>query len=373
MWSPPEATAQRERIPSRRKRVVTEARKEQNRMAQRAYRRRQREERLKNAQPPRTQRYPTLRPLPPLQNPPSHGPIPRGSTNLSDPIAGLAADLDWNSDPGMPDRIDNVARAVSNMPGVSGPDVESSDGLLNVATDPFCTFELGVPGDSQNSDPNRQDLFSGEPLLIEGIAESDVELNQAALPAPEDGVTRPALADLYLNRLQLPKTSLLQAFAFNARCLGIGPEEFASYSCLSFCSPFYRPVTMTDDPQGLLAAVSRPAIPPHLQPTLPQVLFPHHPILDLLPLPGLRARAIMLAATAPFLLDAFDFKKDVVDGGLICWAARRGGNDQPWDKRSWEAAPWFLRKWRLLVDGPQSDLWQQSAWWQGMRGEVPVW
>ncbi|KAF9889380.1 hypothetical protein FE257_007490 [Aspergillus nanangensis] len=67
-------------------------------------------------------------------------------------------------------------------------------------------------------------------------------------------------------------------------------------------------------------------------------------MLDLLPLPALRRRAIMLAATAPTLLDPVELKKDIVmQGGIICQG------EQPWDMRSWVAAPWFKSKWRLLL------------------------
>ena len=101
---------------------------------------------------------------------------------------------------------------------------------------------------------------------------------------------------------------------------------------------------MSDDPQVLIKNASNPSTPTHLQPTLPQILFPHHPLLDLLPLPALRTRAVMLAATAPTLIDAVDLKRDIVgNAGIVC----RG--EQPWDMHSWVAAPWFLRKWKLLL------------------------
>lgn len=335
---------------------------------------------MKKAQPPRAHRYPTLLPQPAPEDPensPSYEPLPLGPSNLGDnPVSDPSADMDWNNIADRLDESDNAGKIVSSMPNAPDRHVGLTDDLLRVGIDTLSTVELGsgggyAPGDDMTRSPNQQNLLSGQQWLIEERPESQEEWNPVAQEAACVGV-RSTFADLYQNRLEFSQMSFLQACCFNARCLGIGAEEFAGYSCLSFCSPFYRPVTITDDPKALLAAVSRPATPPHLQPTLPQVLFPHHPILDLLPLPQLRARAIMLAATAPLLLDAFDLKKDVIEGGLICWAAQRGGNSQPWDKRSWEAAPWFLQKWRLLVDGPHSDLWQQSAWWQGMRGEPPA-
>ncbi|KAJ5483167.1 hypothetical protein N7530_002413 [Penicillium desertorum] len=148
-------------------------------------------------------------------------------------------------------------------------------------------------------------------------------------------------------------TRLLAACVYNAAALGISVDEFSSYNCMSLCSPFYRPDTdMSDDPRSLIAAVTNSAIPVHLQPTLPQILFPHHPLFDLLPLPALRARAITLAATAPSLLDLVDFKRDIVEKGGIQCSTTWGS--QPWDVHTWTIAPWFSRKWRQLsqVLGP---------------------
>ncbi|GIK07790.1 hypothetical protein Aspvir_003459 [Aspergillus viridinutans] len=146
-------------------------------------------------------------------------------------------------------------------------------------------------------------------------------------------------------------TLLLTACVYNAAALGISIDQFSSYNCMSLCSPFYRPYTaMSADPSSLLATVTRPAIPLHLRPTLPQILFPHHPLLDLLPLPALRAKAITFSATAPSLLDAVEFKRDIVErGGIVCSSESARGM-QPWDMRAWTIAPWFSRKWRLLSE-----------------------
>lgn len=181
------------------------------------------------------------------------------------------------------------------------------------------------------------------------------------------------LADPYQNAISFSQITILNICAQNAKCLGMAPEDFISDNCLSLCSPFYRPASASDDPTALLAAVSRPCTPKFLQPTLSQILFPHHPIFDLIPIPAFRERAIMLATTCPALLNSLELKQDIMCGGLVCWGTRygsnHGGNGQPWDVRSWEAAPWFLKKWRLLVGGKDGDLWKQSVWWRNIRGE----
>lgn len=38
--------------------------------------------------------------------------------------------------------------------------------------------------------------------------------------------------------------------------------------------------------------------------------------------------------------------------------SRAEANGQPWDGRSWEVAPWFLRKWRMLMVGEEGSFWR---------------
>ncbi len=156
----------------------------------------------------------------------------------------------------------------------------------------------------------------------------------------------PSLPDPYIQTLQCPQTATLLAYFHNAVCIGMDLE----YLLQIHKSPFHnKNATMSDNPQALLAAARKPWIPANLQPTLPQILIPHHPYLDLLPFPGLRSKAIMLAAMGPGMFDPMELKKDIFREGLFCFAGGSGeAGKQPWDTRSWEAAPWFLKKWRLL-------------------------
>ncbi|KAB8269277.1 hypothetical protein BDV30DRAFT_217079 [Aspergillus minisclerotigenes] len=269
------------RISKRRKRVITPARKEQNRVAQRVYRQRQKE-RLRGGKH-MVRSTDTLRVLQPTP----------GANHMQaepvDPIDGCTADV----------------------PEVD-PDTRPSQCLAPM-TPMKLTLDHFFPSEGTYNGSNS---------------------------APD-----PMLPDLYQNTLESANTMLLRACLHNAQRLGISMRQFFGYECMSLCSPFYRAnTTMSDDPQVLIKNVSSPSTPAHLQPTLPQILFPHHPILDLLPLPTLRTRAVMLAATAPTSIDAVDLKRDIIErAGIVC----RGG--QPWDMHSWVAAPWFLKKWKLLL------------------------
>jgi hypothetical protein len=159
---------------------------------------------------------------------------------------------------------------------------------------------------------------------------------------------RPPLPDPYSNSILYVQTSTLLPYLHNARCIGLEIEDL-----LAMRSTFYRPdTTMADDTASLLAAARKPWIPTHLQPTLAQILFPHHPYLDLLPFPILRERAITFAT----MFNPRELKLDIFQNGLACYPHSRNGgtmsSKQPWDIRSWEVKPWFLKKWRLLMDSP---------------------
>ncbi|OGM47719.1 hypothetical protein ABOM_004344 [Aspergillus bombycis] len=287
-----------DRMPKRRKRVITPARKEQNRVAQRLYRQRQKErlQREKN-------------------------------------IAGASC----------------TSRAIQPAPAVNQVPVQTVDSIN------CCTAD----GPAVHPDTSPRQCLAPMKLTLDHLFPSentpntqhgDVHAQHIQEHTSNENISGSSSTDIilpnpYHNTLELTHTMLLRACLHNAQSLGISIKQFFSYECMSLCSPFYRPnITMSDDPHALIKNVSSPATPAHLQPTLPQILFPHHPLLDLLPLPSLRARAVMLAATAPTLIDAGDLKRDIVErAGIICQG------EQPWEMRSWVAAPWFLKKWKLLL------------------------
>ena len=189
-------------------------------------------------------------------------------------------------------------------------------------------------------------------------------------------------------RIMTPIDNLLfSALLDNALALGFDLTNFTTCSPAAL-SPFYREdVSPSDDPQTLLAgayfpsearpypplslqdstptceslsaSATRPRSLPHsLQPTLSQILIPHHPSLDLVPLPTLRDRALQLSAIMPRSFSIWGLLHDILmHGGLSIWAtADDGCSDidlsryQAWDERRWVAAPWFEKKWKLAVN-----------------------
>jgi len=182
-------------------------------------------------------------------------------------------------------------------------------------------------------------------------------------------LSSPFLADPYKNNLRLVRAATVDAYLCNALSLGMDIPTLYRDNCPS---PFYRPrKNRGEDIRNLVAKMSA-NLPEHLKPTPPQVLCPHHPYLDLLPFPILRARAVALTFRNPPLIDAAKLKSDIMNDGLICWRTSGSGRGQPWDMRSWEAAPWFLKKWSILVGGEEGEVWKQTMWWRELRGEERI-
>lgn len=205
-------------------------------------------------------------------------------------------------------------------------------------------------------DSNRyidESIWNTESSLSEhaNISSNETPNEQAQL-----GSEGPALPDPLTYNLAVASMQVLGAVLRNATWLAF------DIPCRSLVSPLFRPVGPQQDPDALLASALIPTVPQHLQPTLPQIMYPHPPYIDTLPFPTLRERAIIMSALAPHTFDLADLKKDIfANGGLVCC-----GNttySQPWDMRSWEARPWFLMKWRMLVGGEEGEIWKQSRWW----------
>ncbi|KAF2676904.1 hypothetical protein K458DRAFT_492189 [Lentithecium fluviatile CBS 122367] len=112
-------------------------------------------------------------------------------------------------------------------------------------------------------------------------------------------------------------------------------------------------------------------ISPDLTPTPLQHSHPHGMYLDLIPFPIFRDRAITLLSMTPPAFDEGELRRDIEAEGLLVWGAGGGSSGSATglvrDRRNWECARWFARKWRLLVEGSGLD--EQTRWWRVMRGE----
>lgn len=154
-------------------------------------------------------------------------------------------------------------------------------------------------------------------------------------------------ADPVMNCMQTAQDTIRMAVLNNALCLGFDIEQLTTCGA-SYMSPFFRSIMAQDSPRDLVASTLNSSTPIHLQPTMAQIIVPHHASLDLIPLPLLRERAIMFSFAEPHKFDLWDLKLDIYTrDGLVCRRGGAKGTCQPWDQRSWEAAPWFLKKWSM--------------------------
>jgi hypothetical protein len=181
-----------------------------------------------------------------------------------------------------------------------------------------------------------------------------------------------ALPDIYSNNLRLKQFTTVSALRASAESLGLTLGMLSSPDCES---QFYRGPLLRDAAQMFITTEKFDHVVPHLRPTVAQVRHRHHPYLDVLPFPTLRERIIEACSIDSPILDEEDLCDDLQKDGLICWGSYLGdgnlatGSGAPWDYRSWEAQPWFLKKWWFFIGGSQGELFQQTRWWHQMRGD----
>jgi hypothetical protein len=149
------------------------------------------------------------------------------------------------------------------------------------------------------------------------------------------------------NTLRTTRDTIWEAVLNNAVCLGFDLSRLADCR-RPYISPFFRSITPQDEPQDVVASTFDATVPVHLQPTMAQILIPHHASLDLIPLPLLRDRVIMMSFAMPQIFDLWDLKLDIyVRHALVYRAGGSHCESQSWDQKSWKATQWFLRKWCL--------------------------
>ena len=189
-----------------------------------------------------------------------------------------------------------------------------------------------------------------------------------------------------LNYLQLQKLSFYAARIQNALHIGLPlflackEEEISPWYWHTQFSLLVSPSSTAD--QMIDLPIPRPAqhrpcfhmavdIISDLTPTALQRSKPHSMYLDMIPFPIFRDRAITLMTMEPPAFDEEELKHDIENDGLMVWGTGQGSMERSAslvrDRRNWECADWFLKKWRLLVRGSGLD--EQSQWWKRMRGE----
>ena len=126
-----------------------------------------------------------------------------------------------------------------------------------------------------------------------------------------------------------------------------------------------------DAPSPFFTGIATPShlLPVSLRPTRAQTMIPHHPLLDVLPWPGVRERVIQMftlpdemrpsGAAGPLAL--VNFAYDVEDNSE---GVRIYGED-PYDPASWEVGQVLFERWWFLFD---RSIIETSNRWRRLRG-----
>ncbi|EPS35356.1 hypothetical protein H072_11295 [Dactylellina haptotyla CBS 200.50] len=108
-------------------------------------------------------------------------------------------------------------------------------------------------------------------------------------------------------------------------------------------------------------------LPTALHPTPMQMIYPHHPYIDLFPCPKARDNMIMmLARDKDMVNDAMcdDLCCTEGESGLVVWGP-------PERVESWEITPSFAGKWSWLIKGCH-ELQKATNKWREARGDLPI-
>ncbi|KAL2861726.1 hypothetical protein BJX68DRAFT_260536 [Aspergillus pseudodeflectus] len=201
--------------------------------------------------------------------------------------------------------------------------------------------------------------------------ETALRTDKILVPENSMQVHTHALPDIYANHLRLKQFTEVAALRASAEAIGLSFDVLTDPDAES---PFYRE-SISKDAAETMVKEEFDNVVPHLRPTIAQIRYSHHPYLDALPFPTLRGRIIEACSLESPLFEEEDLCDDLEKGGLICWGSYLGGENGatgfgcPWDYRSWEAQPWFLKKWWFFIGGEQGELFQQTRWWHELRGD----
>lgn len=267
---------------------------------------------------------------------------------------------------------DTSAMATGNE-GLPGLPLDLVDGPLD-DLDMLNLYAFSWPKDVMDVPPDSQ--FEKPPIE-----------DSALVPQlPRDYQSEKHLPSPRLNYLQLQKLNFYAARIQNALHIGLPlflackEEEISPWYWLTQFSILVSSTSTAD--QLIDLPIPRPAqnkpcfnmaldIISDLAPTPLQRSRPHSMYLDMIPFPIFRDRVITLITMEPPAFDEDELKRDIENDGLMVWGTGQGSMERSAslvrDRRNWECADWFLRKWRLLVCGSGLD--EQSQWWRRMRGE----
>lgn len=196
-------------------------------------------------------------------------------------------------------------------------------------------------------------------MTVESIKELRDLLRRFAYQAMMNYNRQQPRADQLIRLIQL---NVINSLTRNAEILGLQDLQVDWLVCSSV-SPFGLPTKHN----GLEPSRSLPTCPSNMTPTALQRRVPHHPIVDLFPLPVMRDN--FLVAISQILShdeeqrlwdDLIESGGSKVWTGMIVWG-------EPWDPRNWEVTAPFVKAWGWLLQGCD-DVVESTNYWRRRRG-----
>lgn len=156
--------------------------------------------------------------------------------------------------------------------------------------------------------------------------------------------------------LVLVKFNVFRALISNSTTLGFQDENGTDDDALS---PFNNPSTLKNFTFS---------IPSSLHPTELQCQIPHHPWIDLLPIPRMRDNLLQAGDSYDDIELCGDlvgfFNSPTARTGMVIWG-------DPWDVDGWEVTEQYLERWGRTVEGC-GKLFESTNRWRERRGERPL-
>ncbi|KAM0670674.1 hypothetical protein ACQRIU_001069 [Beauveria bassiana] len=206
---------------------------------------------------------------------------------------------------------------------------------------------------------NKEEATNGggdDESLAKAVVRKRALLARFALEATQSYVTnRPETDQL----LRVVKLNTINALTANATALRL-PGDWLMCRAISPFGlvgplPVPVPVSVPTSSGAGAGQQQRCCYPASLTPTPLQLRIPHHPWIDLLPLPRMRDNWLLAIYVQERLTEEDEVRlwDDLVewDAGAAAGPASLVVWGEPSDPRSWEATVPFLRQWGRLLDG----------------------
>ena len=226
---------------------------------------------------------------------------------------------------------------------------------LHAADSFFARMMASQPGSRWRKNGNKYRSFLWDKLFQIKIEDFGERLGKQVDPK----LLHPLPAD---NLLTLIQFNVSRALMSNISTIGVNFDQICLDETMS------RFPSMTEDEASALA------MPHTLKPTKLQLSLPHHPVWDIYPDPVFRNNILLYGEDAfddvEFILDVLGDGTVSADRdteyrtGMITWG-------EPWDVAGWEVTQHFAEKWPWSVKGCW-ELQSSTNKWREAREEAPL-